>query len=125
VKEEAVSKSHGSTTADLRIESPQLESEVLRQRVEAASTHLLGIAEVLHLLSEQGAQTNLRRLLAKGAVDFQIRVQPTDEIWIRARSTQAFAAKPQTIGRLKLWVGDQTQGEDERHEYVIGHPPIG
>jgi len=60
-----VSKSHGSPTADLRIESPQPDSAILRQRVEAGSTHLLGIAEVLHLLSQQAEQSNLLRLLAK------------------------------------------------------------
>jgi hypothetical protein len=61
-----VSKSHGSTTSDLRIESPQPESEVLRHRVEEGTTHLLGLAQVLRMVAEQATeQSHLLYLLAK------------------------------------------------------------
>jgi hypothetical protein len=45
-----VSRSHGSTTSQLRVESPEPESEVLRHRVEQSVSRLTGIAETLKVI---------------------------------------------------------------------------
>lgn len=58
-------------------------------------------------------------------VNFPVRLQPSEEFVIRARSPQAFATKPTSFRRLTIWCRDHTQGEGERHEFAIDQPPVG
>lgn len=64
-------------------------------------------------------------LQARGErLDLPIRLNPSAEFWLRARSPMAFAAKPIPVGRLTLWFRDHTQKPGERHEYQREYPPI-
>jgi hypothetical protein len=65
-------------------------------------------------------------LQARGErLDLPIRLNPTAEFWLRARSPQSFPTKPTSIGKLTLWFRDHTQREGERHEYVVDQPLMG
>jgi hypothetical protein len=54
-----------------------------------------------------------------------IRLNPSAEFWLRSRSPASFEAKPTSVGRLTLWFQDHTQGEGQRHEYVVDRLPMG
>jgi len=65
------------------------------------------------------------RMGPRTQVPFPIRLQPSEEFWIRARSPQAFPTKPTSFGRLTVWCRDHTQSEGERHELAIDQPRVG
>ena len=62
---------------------------------------------------------------ARERLDVPIRLNPSSEFWLRARSPCSFEAKPTSVGRLTLWFRDHTQGEGERYEYVVDRPRMG
>jgi hypothetical protein len=55
-------------------------------------------------------------------LDLPIRLDPSAQFWLRARSTMSFETKPTELGRLTLWFRDHTQNDGQRHEYVMDHP---
>jgi hypothetical protein len=57
-------------------------------------------------------------------LDLPIRLNPSAQFWLRARSTLSFQTKPTEIGKLTLWFRDHTQGDGQRHEYVMERPPV-
>jgi hypothetical protein len=59
-----------------------------------------------------------------GRVSFPIRVDPSAEVWIRARSPKAFDTKPTVIGTLTFRFRDHTQPPGEYHLYPITEPPL-
>jgi hypothetical protein len=64
-------------------------------------------------------------LQARGErLDFPIRLNPSAEFWLRARSPRAFETRVFSVGRLTLWFRDHLQREGERHEYVVAQPLV-
>jgi len=56
-------------------------------------------------------------------VPFPIRISPTAEFWIRARSPRSHQSLPIQVGRLTLRVRDNTQPPGQFHAFPMPQPP--
>ena len=54
-----------------------------------------------------------------GPVSWPIRVNMTDEFWIRVRSPRSFPTLPIEVGRLTLKVRDHTQSEGQFRSFTL------